>query len=71
LLAVGISAGNQVGDVIVAGGPDEKYDSTAPESEALQARLTVVLAIVFDSEHRVVKYGLQLGKIDPVFSEVF
>jgi len=71
LLAVGITAGNQVGDVVASESPDEKDDTTAPESKALQARFTVILAVVFDSEHRVIKYGLQFGEIDPVFPEVF
>jgi hypothetical protein len=71
LLAFGISAGNQVGDIVAASGPGKKDDPTAPESKALQASFTVILAVVFDSKHRLVKYGLQFGKINPAFSEVF
>lgn len=69
-LTVCIAAGDQVCGVIASGGPDQEDRSPWPQTKALQALFTVILAIVFHRNHREVEYRLQLSKIDLVIADV-
>ncbi len=55
--------------VIIVRGPDQEDDSALPHAQALQPEFTVVFAIVFHRDHWVVENGLQLSKINLVFSK--
>ncbi len=56
--------------VFTARGPNQEDDSALPHAQALQPELTVVFAIVFHRDHRVVESGFQVSKVDPVLTEV-